>query len=231
MERPKLGFNEYDYLFKFVLVGAAGVGKTSLIMQYCERNYSMNYSATLGIDFRIRTIRVRDKIVKLQIWDTAGQERYSSISPTYFRGSHGCLVIFDLTEQATLETAVSYLQKSTSDYGIPEGCSLLVGNKSDLEEKRSVNREEALGKAKEYNAGYIETSAKTAAYVDEIFDSLAESLIDKCERGELNIEAGPRAKKEIISAGNIELKKHKNVKDADEIKIEGGVKAKCCAES
>lgn len=205
--------NEYDYLFKFILVGAAGVGKTAIILRYCDNTFKLSYSATLGVDFRIKTIKIHDKVIKLQIWDTAGQERYSSISPMYFRGCHGCIVAYDVTDGDSLDSATNYLSKASGEYGIPDGCSLLVGNKCDLKEKRKIRTEAGLKVAKQYNAGFIETSAKTADQIDEVFFTLAETLIDKCEKGQLKIEE-PRIKKSIIDANSIEIKKakgHENV--------------------
>jgi Ras-related protein Rab-1A len=226
MDKPKGGFNEYDYLFKFILVGAAGVGKTSIILRYCENSFKLSYSATLGIDFRIKTIKVGDKVVKLQIWDTAGQERYNAISPVYFRGCHGCIVVYDLTDPESLVHAKSDLLKASSDFSIPEGCSLLVGNKSDLKFERKVPRDSALDIAKAFQAGYIETSAKTADQVDEIFYSLAESLIDQVEKGNINIDAVPKQKKAIIDASNIEIKK--SSKHSNDVYIKTTENQKCC---
>jgi len=210
MEPSKAGFNEYDYLFKFILVGAAGVGKTSMIVQYCDNSFKLSYSATLGVDFRIKSIKLNDKVVKLQIWDTAGQERYSNISPVYFRGCHGCIVVYDMTDPQSLSSAEAYLNKATNDYGIPSGCALLVGNKADLKYERKVRRDAAMEVARKFNAGYIEASAKTADQVDEVFSSLAETIIEKYQKGELTQESAPKPNKTIIKGNNIEIRRAKN---------------------
>jgi Ras-related protein Rab-1A len=133
-------FNEYDYLFKFVLLGSSGVGKTSMIVRYADNKYNEAYSATIGLDFKIKTVKVEGKTVKLQIWDTAGQERYNSLSSVYYKGSHGCIAVYDITNPDSLEVAKKHLSKCYTDYGFPMGCALLVGNKLDLEETRKVNR-------------------------------------------------------------------------------------------
>jgi len=223
MERSKAAFNEYDYLFKFILVGAAGVGKTSIVSQYCENNFQNSYSPTLGVDFRIKTINIGEKVVKLQIWDTAGQERYSQISAVYFRGCHGCIFVYDLTDPKSLTYSESYLNKASTDYGIPEGNSLLVGNKSDLKYDRKVSRDVGLEVARKFNAGYVEASAKTADQIEEVFSSLAEVLIEKHQKGELTIDAVPNQKKTIIRGNNIEIRKSKN-----EFHVKNQQDQQCC---
>ena len=229
MDNPerKSSSTEYDYLFKIILVGAAGVGKTSIIIRYCENSFKLSYGPTLGIDFRIKTIKVKDKVVKLQIWDTAGQERYRAMAPAYFRGCHGYIVIFDLTDRGSLDDAQSYLSKGESDYGIGEGCSLLVGNKSDMEAERKVTRDVGLEIAKSFKTGYVETSAKTAKQVDEVFYSLAESLLEKCEKGELEVEKGPKKMKNIMTADSIDIKRGRgNDKIYTQSNAQGGG---CCS--
>lgn len=199
-------FNEYDYLFKFILMGASGVGKTSIILRYADNTYNESYSATIGLDFKIKTIKVENKTVKLQIWDTAGQERYNALSSVYYKGSHGCIAVYDITNPDSFETAKKHLHKAYSDYGFPKGCALLVGNKIDLEDQRKVNRQEALQLANLYEAGYIECSAKTSESVEEVFLNLCQTLVAKSINGE--VTASPPSKgKSIVTAENIETRR------------------------
>ncbi len=225
MEKARTGFTEYDYLFKFILVGAAGVGKTSMVNQYCENAFKQSYSPTLGVDFRIKTIQVGGKTVKLQIWDTAGQERYSQLSSVYFRGCHGCIFVFDITDPNSLIYTEKYLSKASTDYGIPEGNSLLVGNKSDLVHERKIETDTALAVAHKFHTGYIEASAKTSDQIEEVFSSLALILIEKHQKGELLMDALPSQNKKIIHGNSIEVRKAKGL---DDIHVKNHQNQPCC---
>lgn len=166
-----------------MILGAAGVGKTSIILRYCDNIFRDNYAATIGLDFKIRTIKVDDKVVKIQIWDTAGQEKYQSLSSMYYKGSHGCIAVYDITNPDSYDSAKKHLYKAYTDYGFEKGCAILVGNKLDIEEDRKVDRSEGISLAEAFNAAYIECSAKTAHSVDEVFYNLCQILVKKCENG------------------------------------------------
>jgi small GTP-binding protein domain len=205
MSELDYNYNEYDYLFKFVLLGGAGVGKTSLILRYCDNEFQENYSATIGLDFKIRTIKIGNKTVKIQIWDTAGQERYNALTSVYYKGSHGCIAVYDITNRESFEVAKKHLNKAYTEYGFPKGCALLVGNKLDLETNRKVSRQEGLNLASAFEAGFVEASAKTSEYVDDIFFNLCQILVDKSIKGEL--QGIKSSSKSIVSAENIEIKR------------------------
>ncbi|MFW9826261.1 MAG: GTP-binding protein [Candidatus Thorarchaeota archaeon] len=167
---------EYDYLFKSIVVGDGGVGKTALTLRFSKGFFTEDYKMTIGVDFHVKTITI-DSIegpirAKLQIWDTGGQERFSSIRPMYYRGSLGALLIFDLTNSASFEHLPQWIEEVRANVK-SEIPLLLVGNKSDLIDQRAVSLEEINQFTKLFNLFYMETSAKTGEGVGDCFYILA----------------------------------------------------------
>jgi len=171
---------EYDYLFKTIVVGDGGVGKTALTIRFSKDFFTEDYKMTIGVDFHVKTISTDTSEgplrCKLQIWDTGGQERFSSIRPMYYRGSLGALVIYDLTNYESFEHLPQWIEEIRTNIKneIP---LLLVGNKSDLTEQRAVNIEEINEFTEKFNLYYMETSAKTGDGVGDCFQVLAGLMI------------------------------------------------------
>lgn len=170
---------EYDYLLKIIFLGPANVGKTAIIVRLCDEEFSESYSSTVGIDFKVKTLEYNSKKFKMQLWDTAGQERYHSLTTGHFRGAHGCLAVFDLTDQKSFEKCKVDLEKYYSNMNeLYENHSLLlVGNKNDLTFLRKVPYEEAKAYADSMKAEYMETSAKTGDNVTELFTLLLSNIV------------------------------------------------------
>jgi len=167
-----------DYLFKLLIVGDAGVGKSCLLLRFSDHIFTSNYISTIGVDFKIRTIDMEGKRIKLQIWDTAGHERFRTITSSYYRGAQGIIVVFDMTDVTTFNNVKKWVKEIESFSG--NSCVLLlVANKSDLEERRMVPYEEGKAYAEELKVPYLETSAKTDARVEEAFLGLAKRILDK----------------------------------------------------
>jgi len=167
---------EYDYLFKLLVVGETGVGKSCLLLKYVEGSFTETFISTIGVDFKMKTITLNDKKVKLQIWDTAGQERYRTIVNSFYRGAHGILLCFDLTDINSFLRVQHWL----GEIGrlAPEGIPIvLAGTKSDLTKKRMVDNKEALATAEKHHLKYVETSSKTGENVDEVFSVLAAEVL------------------------------------------------------
>jgi Ras-related protein Rab-1A len=166
---------EYDYVFKLVLIGDSGVGKSCLLLRFADDTYTESHISTIGVDFKIRTIQLDGKTIKLQIWDTAGQERFRTITSSYYRGAHGIIVVYDTTDNETFEHVKTWLHE-IDRYASENVNKLLVGNKSDLTTKRQVDTEAAKAFAGEVNIPFLETSAKNATNVEDAFMTMAAEI-------------------------------------------------------
>jgi len=167
--------SEYDYLFKLLLIGDSGVGKSCLLLRFADDTYTESYISTIGVDFKIRTIQLDGKTIKLQIWDTAGQERFRTITSSYYRGAHGIIVVYDVTEMESFNNVKQWLHEI--DRYATEGVNkLLVGNKSDLVAKRQVDTASAKDRADGLSIPFLETSAKNAENVERSFMTMASEI-------------------------------------------------------
>lgn len=170
-----------DYLFKILLVGDSGVGKSSLVTQYAEKTFSPSFISTIGVDFQVVTERFRDKIVKLQIWDTAGQERFKAITSSYYRGAHAVIIVTGVEDPESLLSVSRVWLPQVRDYARDDVSLFIVANKTDLEDPEKIEdhvREEA-GVAKDYSMLHMRVSAKTGSMVNETFEKVVTHLMDK----------------------------------------------------
>ncbi|CAH00393.1 Ypt1 [Kluyveromyces lactis] len=159
---------EYDYLFKLLLIGDSGVGKSCLLLRFADDTYTNDYISTIGVDFKIKTVELDGKTVKLQIWDTAGQERFRTITSSYYRGAHGIIIVYDVTDQESFNNVKTWLQE-IDRFGTAGVLKLLVGNKNDLTDKKVVDTEVAKEFADSIGIPFIETSALDSSNVEEAF--------------------------------------------------------------
>ncbi|KAL1923905.1 uncharacterized protein VTP21DRAFT_6940 [Calcarisporiella thermophila] len=160
--------DEYDYLFKVVLIGDSGVGKSNLLSRFTRNEFNLESKSTIGVEFATRSIQVDGKTIKAQIWDTAGQERYRAITSAYYRGAVGALLVYDITKHSTFENVTRWL-KELRDHADSNIVIMLVGNKSDLRHLRAVPTEEAKQYATDNGLSFIETSALDASNVELAF--------------------------------------------------------------
>lgn len=176
----------YSYLFKYIIIGDTGVGKSCLLLQFTDKRFQTVHDLTIGVEFGARMVNIDNKQVKLQIWDTAGQESFRSITRSYYRGAAGALLVYDITRRETFNHLTSWLddarQHSNSNMVI-----MLIGNKCDLEHRRAVQYEEGQQFAQENGLIFMETSAKTAQNVDEAFISTAQNIYGKIQEGVLDV--------------------------------------------
>ncbi|KAL2214164.1 small GTP-binding protein [Sarocladium strictum] len=169
---------KYDYLFKLLLIGDSGVGKSCLLLRFADDTYTESYISTIGVDFKIRTIELDGKTVKLQIWDTAGQERFRTITSSYYRGAHGICVVYDVTDMDSFNNVKQWLQEI--DRYATEGVNkLLVGNKSDMSDKKVVEYTVAKEFADSLGIPFLETSAKNASNVEQAFLTMARQIKER----------------------------------------------------
>eukprot|EP01130_Rhizamoeba_saxonica_P000341 TRINITY_DN1030_c0_g3_i2.p1 TRINITY_DN1030_c0_g3~~TRINITY_DN1030_c0_g3_i2.p1 ORF type:complete len:205 (-),score=67.76 TRINITY_DN1030_c0_g3_i2:127-741(-) len=166
---------EYDFLFKLLLIGDSGVGKSSLLLRFADNTFSDSFISTIGVDFKIKTVDVGGTSVKLQIWDTAGQERFRTITSSYYRGAHGIIVVYDITNEDSFNNVKKWLQE-IERYAADDVQRILVGNKCDLVNERKVGFEDAKDMADMLAITFIETSAKDCTNVEQAFETMAMTI-------------------------------------------------------
>jgi len=171
---------DYDYLFKLVLIGDSGVGKSCLLLRFADDSFTDSYISTIGVDFRFRTVNIDSKTVKLQIWDTAGQERFRTITSAYYRGAHGIIMVYDVTNYESFEHVEEWLNE-VNRHASESTLKLLVGNKADLADDKKVDTDEAKQFAENLKISFLETSAKNATNVEAAFLTMAKQLIEAKE--------------------------------------------------
>ena len=173
-------------MFKILIIGDSGVGKTNLLARFADDVFSADFISTIGIDFKIRTIEVNDIRIRLQIWDTAGQERFRTITTSYYRGALGIMLVYDITCIQSFENIKMWLQ-AIEQHARGDVKKMILGSKSDLEnDRRSVSIEQGRKMADEYNCLFMETSAKTNLNVQEAFFALTLEILKIAELSQLN---------------------------------------------
>ncbi|KAF7842802.1 ras-related protein RABA2a [Senna tora] len=163
--------DEYDYLFKVVLIGDSGVGKSNLLSRFTRNEFCLESKSTIGVEFATRTLEVEGRTIKAQIWDTAGQERYRAITSAYYRGALGALLVYDVTKPTTFENVSRWL-KELRDHADANIVIMLIGNKTDLKHLRAVATEDAQSYAEKEGLSFIETSALEATNVEKAFHTI-----------------------------------------------------------
>ncbi|KAJ2028142.1 AdoMet-dependent rRNA methyltransferase spb1, partial [Coemansia sp. S610] len=175
----------YDYLMKLLLIGDSGVGKSCVLLRFSDDSFTPSFITTIGIDFKIRTIELDGKRIKLQIWDTAGQERFRTITTAYYRGAMGILLVYDVTDERSFNNIENWY-KNVEHYASEGVNKILIGNKCDIEGSRAVSKESGQKLADELGIKFLETSAKSNTNVDEAFITLArdikERLLDSADQ-------------------------------------------------
>ena len=169
---------EYDYLYKLLVIGDSGVGKSSILHRFCDNHYSENYLSTIGVDFKIITIEHLGKKVKLQIWDTAGQERFRTITSSYYRGVQGAIIVFSVSDLDSFNHIPMWLNE-IEKYSNENCCKILIGNKCDVHMKRAVDYTVAKEFADNNKLNYLECSAKQNINIKKLFDVIIDDIHEK----------------------------------------------------
>lgn len=170
----------YDYLFKLLIIGDAGVGKSSILLRFTDDSFDDYIQSTIGVDFKVKHLDVMDKRVKITIWDTAGQERFRTLTSSYYRGAQGVIMVYDVTRRDSFDNLQHWL-KEVKLYSPNNGegvVKLLVGNKIDLLEKRVVSREIAENWARSQGMLFLEASAKTKMGIRQCFMEVVQKIMD-----------------------------------------------------
>ncbi|VVC31418.1 Small GTP-binding protein domain,P-loop containing nucleoside triphosphate hydrolase,Small GTPase [Cinara cedri] len=176
----------YDYLFKYIIVGDVGVGKTCITRQFLYHEFDTKETSTIGVDYGHKTLSIEGKKIKIAVWDTAGQEAFKSIARSYYSGAAACILVYNITDRNSFPHISDWLE----DARLLSGSRMvfaLVGNKTDIENNRQVERSEGEHFSRQNDLMFFETSAKTGINVSEVFEELAELLYSKVLSGEIDV--------------------------------------------
>ena len=209
MDSTTKGSEDYEFIFKVLLLGNSNVGKSSLFLRFVDDIWNDTFVPTIGVDFKIKTFDIDEKKIKMQIWDTAGQERFKNIIASYYRGAHGILLIFDVTDKDSFKNLSNWLieiEKNASKNVL----KVLIGNKSDLEDKRVVTYNQGKEFADTYGLKYIETSAKKNLNVNEAFETLGRELMAASDDKRIT-KTKPNKKISVAKAQDLTPEKKRDV--------------------
>ena len=203
--------DDYDLIFKLILIGDSGVGKTNILSRYINNEFSMATKSTVGVEFGSKIIKQNDKTIKIQIWDTAGQERYKSITTAYYKGAKGAFVVYDITRRETFNNVNKWIGDLKTS-GNEDVYILLIGNKSDLENARQVPTEEIEKKAEQLKVAFCETSALDGTNIEHAFELVVDEISKKTLKAyENEIKSEDRIKAITLDTGSKD-EKDKNKK-------------------
>lgn len=210
---------EYDYLFKVVLIGDSGVGKSNLLSRFTRNEFCLESKSTIGVEFATRTLQVDGSMIKAQIWDTAGQERYRAITSAYYRGALGAVLVYDVTKPTSFENISRWL-KELRNHADSNIVIMLVGNKTDLKHLQAVASEDAQGFAEKEGLSFVETSALEAINVEKAFQMILGEIYRIISKKTLSTsETGPG------SSGGIKVGKTVLVSGSEA----NNTKKQCCS--
>ena len=204
----------YSYTIKYIIVGDSSVGKSNLLLRYSKNIFDPGHTATLGIEFANKKLVYNNINYLIQIWDTAGQENFRSVTRAYYKASACAMIVYDISNRKSFQNIENWI-KDCVNLAPKTVLLVLIGNKTDLEEKREVSYEEGEKFAEENNLLFFETSAKDGNNIQEIFLESTTTLVDKIENGEIKLE---------LNGNGIKI--NNSYEDEDLIKLDN--KKKCC---
>ena len=191
--------NDSELVLKILLLGDSEVGKSCFLMRYSENVFIENYITTIGLDYKLKTIKLDSgKTIKVQLWDTAGQDKYRTIAKNYYKGSHGILLLYDITKQSSFDNIREWVRDIREEVS-QKAIIFLIGNKIDMEEKRKIPKEKGEELAEEFKIPFFEASAKSGENVDEVFKALYNKISEIY--GELERERGSKLIKKQKTRG------------------------------
>jgi small GTP-binding protein len=218
------GAVNFDYLFKYIIIGDAAVGKSNLLLRYAHGQFKAEYQLTIGVEFGAKNVEIRNKIYRVQIWDTAGQESFRSITRAYYKNSVCALVVYDISSRDSFNNVSTWIEdcKNQSPSTI---YMVLVGNKKDLDDRRQVTTEEGQELADKFGMQFYETSAKTGENVENIFIDSADVIAKKIDENYYDLENDSCGIKQGVNraSGN-----NNNARRLDEQQNQSRPKSSCC---
>ena len=203
----------FEMMFKVVIVGDQFVGKTNIMSKYLKNEFHEDSKATVGVEFGSKQFNVEGHAIKAQIWDTAGQERYKAITSAYYKGAKGAFVVYDITRKGSFDSIDKWVNDltSTADKKLT---IVIIGNKSDLEDQRQITKEQGQEKASKLEAAFLETSAFSGENLDKAFEMMISEIFKKCHE-------------EMLSEGEVDI--IEGGQDINLSKKKGNEPKKCCA--
>ena len=179
--------SNFDYLLKYIIIGDPEIGKSTIMERYAHNTFHKDYIPTIGVDFSNKIIDLNNKTYKIQIWDTSGQEKFGSITTTYYRGCACALVIYDITKRDSFNNVTTWIEKC-KNYATEETLIILVGNKSDLNDKRQVSTEEGEDLADKFGILFFEISTITGENVNNVFEKSIEEIQKRIDENYYDLE-------------------------------------------
>ena len=192
---------ETVYLFKIIIIGDAGVGKTNILTRYTKNEFDAIAKPTVGVEFSAKKIKIDNKNIKLQIWDTAGQEKFKAISKNYYKGAAGVMLVYDITKKKSFDNVTKWIEE-VRNHSAAEASIIIVANKKDLDSMREVSTEEGQALATEHKCYFLETSAldNSDKMIEKVFTVLAEDIIVKKQEDDEAKPAEAQGQKIDLSA-------------------------------
>ena len=206
----------YAYLFKFIIIGDTGVGKSCLLLQFTDKRFRNDHDLTIGVEFGCQILTVKERPLKMQIWDTSGQEKFKSLTRSYYRGASAALLVYDISKRSSFDHVSRWLEEARQN-GNPSISIILVGNKTDLELAREVPTSEGQAFAESHGLLFTEASAKSGSNVDSAFRFLLEHVYEKVVRGQIDLSNEAYG----VKVGNLAIQKQG-------FYIDGKGKRRCC---
>ena len=179
--------NQFDYLLKYIIIGDEEVGKSNLLSHYIDDRFTSEYQSTIGVEFRAKNVVIRNTTYRIQMWDTSGKENFRSITRAYYKNSVCALVVYDISSRDSFNNVSTWIEDCRNNSS-EKIFMVLVGNKSDLADKRQVSTEEGQELAEKYGLQFYETSAKTGENVNDIFNDSVDEIAKKMDQNYYDLE-------------------------------------------
>ena len=181
------GEPNYDYLLKYIIIGDEEVGKSNLLSHYINDRFTSEYQSTIGVEFRAKNVVIRNTTYRIQMWDTSGKENFRSITRAYYKNSVCALVVYDISNRNSFNNVSTWIEDCRNNSS-EKIFMVLIGNKSDLADKRQVSTEEGRELAEKYEMKFYETSAKTGENVNDIFNDSVDEIAKKMDQNYYDLE-------------------------------------------